>query len=353
MQEAIPFKKRKITFDCDDTNKGTSCIDVVVVNNDNNDVINKIINTPSSLSSSSSSSSSIEEIYMPRTENFKRKKCAKTDDGLAIKYNKLMSNFDEIRKFKYFRKYCVLFDVFSRRHLINHEFRIDMLGILNRYDFHNEHQEIQVCFKSAFMERKKYINYKNNKSEYMKNLYEKHSVLRKENNFYDNKINECFLEKIKKYEELQPLSCLDKNIQKILYDNLYKDDIPHIPKFEIVNAINSIDMNNICDNVLKINNEYLIPSYLEQQKQQHNNNAEINSIEATSIIIFKNTKSNIVFLYNNIFHVIKSKNTFIILDIKTFKSIHFFSNFNFYFINKSTTNSFNLNNNNFIYLIQS
>lgn len=301
-----------------------------------------------------------DNFLLPTTEHRMRKKCAKTQDGLAIKYNKLMFNFEKILDFNHFRKYCVFFDVFSRRHLINHKFRIDLLEIFNRYDF-SEYTYSEcyckrsnmfvnfpgslVCFKSLFMERRKYCNYKDNKSEIMTKLYEKHSILSKDNYFYDNRINECFLGKIKRYEELLSLALLNRKKIKIIFNNMYMSH-PNVvncencnnlvsldkQRWRIVHFLNSIDMNNTCDYVFKIDNTFYIPNYIEN--------------DATKIIVYKNTKSNIVLLYNNIFYVINSKNTILIFDIDDFKNVNFFCNFNFYFVKESNT----FNNNNFINL---
>lgn len=305
-------------------------------------------------------------LSMPHTEIVGRKKCAIINDGLAIKYNKLVFNFEKIVNFKHFRKYCVFFDIFSKRHLINHEYRIDFLEILNRYDFTPYAYEecncnkpvfttctgFLVCLKNFCMERKKYSNHRDDKSEYMKKLYEKHSYLYEENNFYDNRINECFVQKIKQFEEIYSLVLLNSNKLKILYKNIY-NTLPYITNcprcknmqttscstWRIVRLTNKIDMNNLCDNVLKLEDKFLVPDY---------NSGPARDGEHLKIVVYKPTKCNIVFLYEDVFNVVNSQNVIIIFDIETFKNVRFFSNFSFYFVKHiklyNDNNYININN---------
>lgn len=310
------------------------------------------------------------DFTMPATVNIHRKKCAKIDDGLAIKYNKLIYNFDKILAFKHFRKYCVFFDIFSKRHLISHTYRIDMLETLNRFDFTPYAYEqcncarpvfssaasnagFVLCFKNFFMERKKYSNHKDDKSEYMKQLYEKHSVLSEDNNFYDNRINGCFLQKIRQFEELHSLLMLNKGVIKSLHKNIYAD-LPNSSKcglckntrvdsikcgWRLVRFSNCLNMSNLCDYVLRLDDDlFLIPNYAETC------DAGSSSDKLQHIVVYKTTKSNIVFLFEDVFYVINSHNVIIIVDIVTFRKMKFFCNFNFYFIKQSKTYT----NNNYI-----
>ena len=291
-----------------------------------------------------------DDFSIPSTETIGRKKCAIIENGLAIKYNKLVYNFEKIVNFKHFRKYCVFFDIFSKRHLINHEYRIDFLEILNRYDFTPYAYEecncnkpvfttctgFLMCLKNLCIERKKYSNHRDDKSEHMKKLYEKHSLLYEENNFYDNRINECFVQKIKKFEEIFSLVLLNKKKLKILHKNIYNNSLPYIincPKckhmqttgcstWRIVRFSNRIDMSNLCDNVLKLDDKFLIPNY----------NSAVKDDENIKIVLYKSSKCNIVFLYDDIFNVVNSQNVIIIFNIETFKKTRFFCNFNFYFV---------------------
>lgn len=352
------------------------------------------------------------ELVIPSTEHRQRKKCAKLNDGLAIKYNKLMLNYEKIIRFTHFRRYCVFFDIFSKRHLINHCYRIDLLERLNRYDYRPYSYEnctcmasttaisqngkkcqlnypkiggFLICFRSEFMHRKKYSNHREEKSENMKYLYEKHSLLHEDNNFYDNRINECFRQKIKKFETISSLMGLNKKMMRILHKNMYTAP-PYLPtcdrcknllntKFptwRAVRFLNCLDMNYLCDYVLKLDNMFLIPDYMENINHMdtsaiiNNNNSNTISTtiktnynamddttnncsrEATNIIIYKTTKSNIVFIHENIFYVINPTNVLLIFDLKTFRQTQFFCNFNFYFIKQCTTynsnNYININN---------
>lgn len=314
---------------------------------------------------------------VPKTENKSRKKCAIITDGLAIKYNKLVFNFDKIIEHEHFRKYCVFFDIFSKRHMINHIYRIDYLEILNRYDFTPYAYEECKCnrkiytsctgfltlFKNGFMERKKYINRKIVKSDHMKTLYEKHSILYKNNNFYDNKINSFFMQKIKEFETLQSLVTLPKNRLKTLYKNMYTDlnyivncavcknmQTTVCTSWKILRFSNRLDANSLCDYVLKLNDIFLIPNYLEHNIEMTSSfsssefkHDDTNDID-TKIVVYKTSPCNIVFLYNDTFHVVNSQNVIILFDIETFKKVNFFCNFNFYFIKESKT----YYNNNFI-----
>lgn len=305
-----------------------------------------------------------DDFVIPSTENIQRKKCAKIDDGLAIKYNKLVFNMDKILEFSCFRRYCVFFDIFSKRHHISHNYRIDMLDKLNRYDFTPYSYDqcrcssaqrsgmgcIQstgfvVCFKNFFMERKRYSNHKTDKSSYMKSLYDKHSLLYEENHFYDNRINQCFMQKIRQFEELNSLLTLKKNVMKTLYKNIY-NNVPetetcsrcknicstHFKTWRIVRFYNCLNRNYMCDYTLRIDNDtFLIPKYNLKSCDQAD----------TRIVVYKTTKSNIVFLHKDVFYVINSSNTIIIFDIETFRSVKFFCNFNFYFVLQSSTYSNN------------
>ncbi|WBR61505.1 hypothetical protein [Drosophila suzukii associated hytrosavirus 1] len=309
-----------------------------------------------------------DDFTIPATEHKQRKKCAKIDDGLAIKYNKLVYNFDKIFNFKHFRKYCVFFDIFSKRHLINHNYRIDMLETLNRFDFTPYAYEqchchrpafttnntgSLICFKNFFMERRKYSNHKDDKSEYMKRLYEKHSLLYEENNFYDNRINECFLQKIRQFEELHSLLLLNKNMIKSLHKNIYQT-LPNMKNcllcknirlttfndWRIVRFSNCLNMHNLCDYVLRVvepeEDVFLIPNYMEPTN------------EDTRIVVYKTTKSNIVFLHEDAFYVVNSHNLIIIFTIEMFRKVQFFCNFSFYFVRQSkiysNNNYININN---------
>lgn len=304
------------------------------------------------------------DFTLPETEYKRRKKCAQLNKGIAIKYNKLVYNFDNILRFNHFRKYCVFFDILSKRHLIYHKFRIDLLQKLNCFDFtpnaykkcncdsvdFNFQTGFLLCFNSDFMERQKYINHKDSQSEKMTKLYKDHSILSKDNYFYDNRINQCFLMRIKEFEELNPLIQLEKNTWKLLCNNMYKtppnidvcDNCRNIKlatyeTWRMVRFSNCIDLNTICDHVLKIDNMFLIPNYLET--------AEID--ESTKIIVYKTSKSNIVFLYNNVFYVLNSQNLLVIFNINTFRNVKFFCNFNFHFIKQlnvyNDTNFININ----------
>lgn len=160
------------------------------------------------------------------------------------------------------------------------------------------------------------------------------------NNFYDNKINGVFIEKIKIYEELKSLRLLNKKTLKLFLENIYinncNDDINNVlsaagRKWKIVNFSNSLDINNLCDFVIRIDDSFFIPSFMKNNIKNFDDDA------IKKIIIYKTTKTNFVIYYNNIFHVIKSKNTIIIFDIEIFKQVMFFSNFNFYFVYQSNT----------------
>ncbi|XP_037824511.1 uncharacterized protein LOC119612730 [Lucilia sericata] len=299
------------------------------------------------------------DFSIPATENIQRKKCAKIDDGLAIKYNKLVYNFEKIIISKHFRKYCVFFDIFSKRHLINHKYRIDKLETLNRFDFSPYAYEqcicfrsdfstaattnmgFIICFESLFMERKKYRNHKEEKSEYMKQLYKKHSILFKDNNFYDNRINECFMQKIRKFEELKSILLLNESLRKTLLKHMYSQmpntkrcllckntNLSTFESWRIVRFSNCLNMSSLCDNVLRLDDEmFLIPNYMD---------CEVYA-DDVRIVVYKTTKANIVLLFEDIFYVIKSHNLIIIFDLETFRKVQFFCNFNFYFIRQSKT----------------
>lgn len=304
----------------------------------------------------------------PKTENINRKKCAKLDSGLAIKYNKLVYNFESIVKFNLFRKYCVFYDVFSKRHLINHNFRIDLLQILNCYDFSSyAYQQCHcgtgsskmtmmpvvtdflVCFKNQFMERKKYCN-RQTKSEKMERLYEKHSILYEDNYFYDNRINECFLMKIKQFERLDPPTQMPIKTLNLLQRNMYRK-VPNIDsclqcrnmqlatsRWRMIRFRNCINMKNLCDHVLKLDNVFLVPNY------------PLNKLDAsTKIIVYKTSHSNLLFLYNDVFYVLNSSNVLVVFPVDIFKNVTFFCNFNFYFVKEShvhmDNNFININNN--------
>lgn len=339
----IPFKKRKLDV-CNDE----------VFTNDEDDYDDNTATV----------------IVVPGTENKRRKKCAKTDEGLAIKYNKLMFNFDKIVKSKRFRKYFVFFDLYSKRHLINHNYRIDYLKILNCFDFTSySHKTCTckskltcfgfiLCFKEEFMYRKKYCNHKENKSEYMTKLYEKHSILHEDNNFFDNKINSPFLQKIQEFETLSPIDCLDRKTMKIFLKNSYnnrmlRDSTPFnickkckniastdFSSWNIIHYSNRLNKKQLENKILKLDNLYMIPSFYTYEK--------FNESKRLHIVVYKTTKSNIVFIYNNTFHVINQRNVIIVFDIEFFKHVKFFCNFNFYFVNISnscteTENIININ----------
>lgn len=319
-------------------------------------------------------------IDVPGTENKHRKKCAKTNDGLAIKYNKLIFNFADIMKFKCFRKYCVFFDLFSKRHFINHDYRIDLLKVLNCYDFTPYSYKtctcncnitcmgFILCFNDEFMHRKKYSNHKEDKSEYMLKLYEKHSMLNKDNNFFDNKINTEFIQRINQFETLNPITILDKKTFRLFTKNMYKT--AHVlasitatrttdlkieccrkckniqtTKFKIFNVVrfsNFVDMSKIHDVVLKIDNQYIIPEYTTTKDDDDDDEQpRSNYVDRQIMVVYKTTKSNIVFVYENIFYVINCHNVIIIFDKEMFRNVKFFCTFNFYFANYSQM--YNLN----------
>lgn len=308
------------------------------------------------------------ELVMPSTEHKLRKKCAILDDGLAIKYNKLVHNFDKILAFRNFRRYCVFFDIFSKRHLINHCYRIDLLEQLNCYDFtpyafencYCKCSVLKTCtgyitaFKSDFMHRKKYSNHADNKSQSMKSLYAKHSILHEENNFYDNRINECFRQKIQSFEKLKTIIDLDRKSMRTLHKNMYQSlpDVSVCRKcknflstdfntWSVIRYSNIININNLCDIVLNVDNTFYTPTY-------HLNETTSSLNENTRIFVYKSTKSNIVFIHENIFYVIHPNNVIVIFDIPTFRKVRFFCNFMFHFVEK-TPLEIN-NNNNFIHI---
>lgn len=297
------------------------------------------------------------EFVIPSTEYNQRKKCAVIDDGLAIKYNKLIANFDKIINFSHFRKYCVVFDIFSKRHLISHCYRIDLLEHLNCYDFTPYCYEhcychrpvvstctgFLICFKSAFMQRKKYSSHSDNKSQLMKSLYIKHSILHADNNFYDNRINECFRQKIKNFEQLKTILQMEKKILRILHKNmlLAPPDLiicsncknlqnTTFPKWRAVHFLNCVNINYLCDYVLKLDSEFLVPSYRDSVIDKD-----------TRIVIYKTTKTNLVLLSDNVFYVLNSSNVLLIFDVDSFRKTQFFCNFNFYFIRLTKTYSLN------------
>lgn len=328
----IPFKKRKINLIEDDDD------DVETVVNEN-----KPIN-----------------IILPGTENVHRKKCAKLEEGLAIKYNKLIYNWEKILQFKRFRKYFVFFDLFSKRHLINHSYRLDLLKILNCYDFtpysHKtctcktqlSYSGFLVCFNESFMHRKKYSNHREDKSEYMTKLYEKHSILHEDNNFFDNRINTVFLQRIQNFEVLHSVDGLDRKTTRLLQKNMLKTKTLHTltamkvcrkcrnietTDFETWNIVcfektTSLDMQNLHTAVLKLDNNYIVPV----------DNENNSCLENTTIcVVYKTTQSNMVFIYKGIFYVLNSQNMFILFDLDVFRKVNFFCNFNFYFANISNT----------------
>lgn len=297
-----------------------------------------------------------DDFAKPTTENIGRKKCAKIDDGLAIKYNKLVYNFDKILKFKHFRKYCVFFDIFSKRHFVAHNYSIDWLQILNRYNFAPYAYEecncqrpnstaclgFLIAFKSFFAERRKYIYHKDDKREHLKRLYEKHSLLSPDNNFYDNRINDCFLLRMKQFEQLLPVFSLKKKKLKTLHKNMYPS-LPVITNckncknmqaincstYRIIRISSHINMNKLCDYVLKLNDIFLIPNYMDNST----------NISSTKMVVYKTSKSNFVFLYDDVFYVSTSQNVIIIFDVNNFRNVNFFCNFNFYFVKECKTYS--------------
>lgn len=290
---------------------------------------------------------------IPSTEHKMRKKCAILDDGLAIKYNKLVQNFDKIMSFKRFRRYCVFFDIFSKRHLINHCYRIDLLEKLNCFDYAPYAFEMCYCnravyktcagyltaFKSQYMHRKKYSNHGDGRSEFMKSLYIKHSTLSEDNNFFDNRISECFRKKIQKFEKLNSLLDLDRKTVRKLHKYMCQS-IPsavvcskcknlqntNFGTWNIIRYINCININTLCDYVIRIDDNYYTPNY----KTNNDND------ENTNIIVYKSTKSNIVFLLDDIFYVIHPSNVLIVFDIATFERSRFFCNFTFYLVKKTS-----------------
>lgn len=304
---------------------------------------------------------------MPCTENKQRKKCAVIDDGLAIKYNKLVHNFDKIFAFNHFRRYCVLFDIFSKRHLINHRYRMDFIEKLNCFDFTPYTFENCCCnqlvnktckgyliaFKSKFMHRKQYPNNGEDRSQQMRKLYNKHSVLHEDNNFFDNRINELFREKIRNFEKLYTVMELDKKTRRVLHKNTCQS-IPLAPlctkckkltttnfgTWHVVRYMNHINVATLCDYTIRVDDTFYIPTY----KSSSINNITMNINDTVHVVIYKTTKSNIVFIYDGIFYVINPTNTFVILDVLTFSNIKFFCNFTFHFVEKSKKYS----NHNFI-----
>lgn len=261
--------------------------------------------------------------------------------------------------FKHFRKYCVFFDIVSKHHLINHSYRIDFLEKFNCYDFTSYSYELcycsrsvgntctgfLLCIKDDFIERRKYVNYKNEKSHHMKQLYEKHSSLSEANNFYDNRINNYYMEKIKAFEQLTQLKNVEKKTMRSLHKFMYKSP-PNIdvcvkcknilntsfPHWKAVRYINCLNVNNLCDHVLYLDDFYLKPNYTEECDDD------------TRIIVYKTTKANIVFMLDHTFYILNSTNMIIIFEVEIFKKVKFFCNFNFYFVSQTKT----CNNNNFI-----
>lgn len=294
------------------------------------------------------------DIKLPLCEMVNRKKCAILEEGLAIKYNKLMFNLDEIINFDHFYKYYVYFDVFSKRHLIYHNFRIDLLEKLNRFDFTpfsykeclcqnkanlSTRRGYILCFGVNFMKRKKYVNNNGKQSIYMKNLYIKHSKLSVSNNFYDSRINECFINKIRDFEKLYSINEIDRKNKKKIYKNMLSiiPDIPYCIKckylistdfdeWSAVHYNNTIDFDVLPDLVLKLDNKcYLVPN-------------QDTLIDAnTYLLVYKTTKANIVFMYNDIFYVVNPEHVFLIFTVEIFRKIQFFCNFNFYFVQKLCT----------------
>lgn len=299
---------------------------------------------------------------IPTTENIQRRKCAKLDDGLAIKYNKLMFNFDKIFAFKHFRRYCVFFDIFSKRHMINHSYRLDMLKLLNCFDFtpyafetcYCNNRVIDgsctgflLCFRTKFMLRKRYSNHVDEKSEIMKSLYRKHSQLHEDNNFYDNRINEVFRQRIMDFEHLHSMTTIDRKTMRLMYANMC-DPPGHIPrcpncknlasstdfgKWRAIRYINAINVNNMRDYVIKADNTFLVPNYSISREN-------INT-ECTRIVVYKTTEANIVFNMDDVFYVINSKNILLVFPVEVFKTCNFYCNFNFYFVQEINNYKYN------------
>lgn len=311
---------------------------------------------------------------VPVTNIIQRKKCSNLEDGLVIKYNKLMLNFDKILNFKHFRKYRVFFDIDSKRHFVYHEYRTNMLEILNKYDFRPYAYEecycqrpvstsclgFYICFKPNFMERKKYVNHKTYKSEHMKHLYELHSTLNEDNLFFDNKITESFLLRIKRFEEYKSLVELDTKTLKLFHKNMYtyppcllkcprcKNMISTTySKWKAIKFSNIQNKFNLCDYVLKLHDEFFVPDYYIDE------NYDDKTIKDTDdnlrIIVYKNLPTNLVFIDDNVVNVINSNSAILIFDIETFINVKFFCNFNFYFARKTliyTNNNYITINNN-------
>lgn len=286
-----------------------------------------------------------------------------------------MFNFDKILAFHHFRRYCVFFDIFSKRHMINHSYRLDLLKLLNCHDFtpyafetcycNDDNRPLtmnsccgfMICFTTKFMLRKRYSNHPDRRSEIMKSLYLRHSVLHEENNFYDNRINEMFRQKIQEFERLQSMTQIDRKTMRLLYANMCEPPryialcpncknlaSSNFKTWRAIRYTNNIDANILRDNVIRtsssssINNEnlFLVPDYVARETR----------LEDTRVVVYKTTEANIVFTLDDIFYVINSRNILLVFPIGTFRRCNFYCNFNFYFAQEVN----HCNYNNFIHI---